>query len=148
MTRPELALGRWWSWPPAHLRFTLVDSAATIPGVESAPETASTARTVIRRQYDAQVKTPPITPTHLTHLLRAPVIADQVFAYLMNSWMNDVVRWWTVMTIGSRSNLKIPGINMAVESANIVRDAVLVRVYRRSAWCDVGGWNHMEVILV
>lgn len=64
-TRPVFALGRARSCPPAHLRLTPVDSAATIPGVESAPETASMARTVTRRKYEVQVNTPPMTPTHL-----------------------------------------------------------------------------------
>ena len=64
-TRPAFTMERWRRCAPPHLRLTPVDSAATIPGAESAPETASTARTVMRRKYEAQVKTPPMTPTHL-----------------------------------------------------------------------------------
>jgi hypothetical protein len=70
-TRPVFTAERWWSCPPAHLRLTPVDSAATIPWVESAPVTASMVRTVTRRKYEAQVKTPPMTPTHLMELLSA-----------------------------------------------------------------------------
>ena len=70
-TRPVFTAVRWWRCPPAHLRLIPVDSAATIPGVESAPVTASMVRTVTRRKYEAQVKTPPMTPIHLMQLLSA-----------------------------------------------------------------------------
>ena len=85
ITRPAFAFGRARNCPPPHLRLTLVDSAVTSPGVESAPETASMVRTVTRKKYDAQVNTPPITPTHLMRRSNVCHGKRVAYTYLMNN---------------------------------------------------------------
>lgn len=138
---------------PFHLllRFRVESGVGAILSVSSGPTTTVIMRSVARRAQDAQTNTPPTTPTHLVVCASGSTSLERNDGNAPNEELTKCGR--------ALYDRETDGLNVKLEEDSwngrvvgnflfIVRDAVLVRMQRFRAWCDVGCWDNSKEVLI